>query len=173
MRAKLAEKSDSVVTFDGYYHVATEVVKVLTRDQRLELINELTDTHRAESIVRELVGGDLDLFEELLANPKSRKYQLRPLSGVGGEVWARFAEVAFGAGWDEDDVFAASYRFPDGWSGPESDHYKALMEEARIGMQSTNPRVATVAKKFVDYYQQLYEGAVKRERREDIYGYVD
>lgn len=171
IRAKFAEEPDSKVTYDGYYHVATELVKVLTRDQRLELINELTDTHRAESIVRELVGSDLDLFKALLANPKSRKYQLRSLSDVGGEVWARFAEVAFGSGWDEDDVFAASYRFPDGWSGPASDHYKTLMEAAGISMQSTDPRVVTVAKKFVDSYRQLYEDAVTREKREDIYGY--
>ncbi len=173
LRAKLAEEPDSEVTFDGYYDVTTGLVKVLTRDQRLELIDELPYTHRAEHIVRQLVGGDLDLFEALLANPKSRKYQLRPLSGVEGEVWARFAEVAFGAGWDEDDVFAASYRFPDSWSGPASDHYKALMEVAGIGMQSTDPRVVTVAKKFVDYYQQLYEDAIKREKRADIYGYDD
>jgi hypothetical protein len=173
IRAKLAEEPDSEVTFDGCYHVTTGLVKVLTRDQRLELINELPDTHRAESMVRQLVGGGLDLFKALLANPKSRKYQLRPLSSVEGEVWARFAEEAFGAGWDEDDVFAASYRFADSWTGPASDHYKALMEVAGIGMQSTDPRVVTVAKKFVGHYQQLYEDDIKREKRDDIYGYDD
>ncbi len=173
IRAKLAEEPDSEVALDGYYHMATGLVKVLTRDQRLELINELPDTYRAESMVRQLVGGDLDLFKALLANPKSRKYQLRPLSSAEGEVWARFAEVAFGAGWDEDDVFAASYRFADYWTGPASDHYKALIEVAGIGMQSTDPRVVTVAKKFVDHYQQLYEDDIKREKRDDIYGYDD
>jgi hypothetical protein len=173
IRANLAEEPDSEVRLDGYYHVADGLVKHLSRDQRLELINELPDNQRADSIVRELVGGDFDLFEALLANPKSRKYQLRPLSVVEGKVWARFAEEAFGAGWDEDDVLVASYQFPVGWTGPASDHYKALVEEAGIGMQSTDPRVATVAKKLVDHYQQLYEDAIKREKREDIYGYDD
>ena len=173
IRVKLAEKPDSKVRLDGYYHVANGLVKHLSRDQCLELINELPDNQRADSIARDLVGGDLDLFKALLANPNSRKYQLRPLSGVGGEVWARFAEEAFASAWDENDVLAASHRFPDGWTGPLSDHYKALMEEAGIGMQSTNPWVVTVAKKLVDYYQQLYEDAIKREKREDIYGYDD
>jgi hypothetical protein len=173
IRAKLAEKSGSKTRLDGYYQVANGLVKHLSRDQRLELINELPDNPYAESIVRELVGGELDLFKALLANSKSRKHQLRPLSIVKGEVWARFAEEAFGIGWDEDEVLAASHRFPEDWSGPASDHYKALMEEAGIGMQSTDPRVVSVAKKLVDYYRQRYEGAIKSEKREEIYGYDD
>jgi len=171
LKTKVVEEPSIEFMFDNFYQVAVGLIKNLTKEQRLELIRELPNTHRAERIARHLVGADRDLFEELLVNPNTKKYGLIAISGVSGLPWMGFAEVAFNAGADEPDVYAASVGGSDSWTGPASEHYKARAVAAAIGVKSSDPRIASVAQKLTDHYQKMSDAALERERKEDIYGF--
>lgn len=166
--AKLQEEPTNY--FDGFPREAKELLIHLSKDQRMEMARILPNTERARRIAHRLVGDDVDLFRQLLANPDTRDYQLYVLSKIDGERWVEFAELALESGWDEDDIRKNTMSLSDSWSGPASQHWRLRMKRFDAALQSKNQRIVSIASKCLEAYENLYVEALSDERKEDIYG---
>ncbi len=168
LAAKVAEKPTSY--FDSFSHEAGELIQHLTNEQKAEIIDSLVANERSQEIAASLVGSSPKRFARLLANKKTRRYQLGCLGGISGERWVMFAELALAAGRDEAEIASASASFNDSWSGPASGHYTLRQMQYDAGLKSSNPRIVSIATKCVAFYEPLIERALKEEKREEIYG---
>jgi hypothetical protein len=45
------------------------------------------------------------------------------------------------------------------------------MELAEVGAKSNDPRIASVAKKLVEYYQKRRDESIEWEKHQDVYGF--
>jgi len=169
LKAKINEEPTEYL--DGFSREAIDLMPELVQEQRVEIVRSLPDTERAELVASELVGTDIDIFKEILANQNTRRYQLGALARVGGDRWVQFAELALETGWDEDEIASQSSALSESWSGPASAHWKQRMARFDEGLKSNNPRILTIARKCVETYQSLHDYAVANEKKEDIFGF--
>jgi hypothetical protein len=105
--------------------------RVLLREQREQLLAQLSDLPITVALVGCLVGRDPDLYRRLLARPELRGHHLTPLLGVPDEAWANLAVLALNAGYTPDDIARASGPSLDGEAAFArlADHPDARLQE--------------------------------------------
>lgn len=154
-----------------HYHtreVAEAAVAVLGKPDRLTLLTILKPTPGAGELVRELVGDDEDLYAQLLRNQTLARYHLAPLEDLPEKSWPAKVLQALDAGYQGDEIAAASFPSSWSWSGSESGMWSDWMQRFQSFINHQSPRVAEVAKTGLEMSQRRVERCWERERAEAI-----
>lgn len=168
LKAKTAEDTEQ---YEGNFAETVEdLVQVLSKDQRAEVINILQTNRRSQLAATHLVGDAPHLFKCVLDNPNASAYRLDALAKVSGPAWRKFAEIAIEAGIDDRDIESASSGLGGTWTGPFSKHLLDLSLRFKEGLDSSQPRVAVIARKCMDSFQKMSDKELEREKKEEIYG---
>ena len=168
LKAKIAEDTER---YEGNFaETAEDLIRVLSKDQRAEIINILQANRRSESVATHLVGDVFQLFKCILDNPNASGYRLGALAKVSGPAWRQFAEIAIEASIEDRDIESASSGLGETWTGPFSKHLLDLSLRFKEGLDSSQPRVAAIARRLTDSFQTMSDTELEKEKKEEIYG---
>lgn len=109
----------------GFDDVATKVMRILSAEERKELINQIDQSNLPSIIAIELIGTDTSLYTEWLKVQTSLDRQLLPLNNPENQSWSKLLLIALEHRIDPIDV-AESVATPIMymWSGSETDMWK-------------------------------------------------
>jgi hypothetical protein len=168
LKAKTAEDTER---YEGdFAEIAKDLIKVLSADQRAEIIGILQTNKRSQSVATHLVGDIPRLFKCILDNPNASGYRLDALAKLAGPAWRQFAETAIEAGVDGSDIESASVGLGRTWTGPFSKHLLDLSLRFKEGLDSPQACVAAIARKLTDYFQEMSDKELEKEKKEEVYG---
>lgn len=166
-----------------YDRVVPTAVRVLTPEQKRDLIDKMPQTSSVSDLVRSLVGRDIELFLHLLSREELETVRLDPLrcdfgSGLHqenvmpdfDEGWQRMALLALDKGFSESDIFNATQGDGYTWSGSMSEMF--AVKAAAFGklLQCGDIRLQTVGRIGLEYFSGLRDEMLSREKRSAIGG---
>ena len=127
----------------------------------------------AYRIVREVIGQDLDLYQELLDSKDRAEYHLSPLMGKPDRLWWMKARFALDAGHSvEDIVRAADAAEEQGWMGSESGMWAEWRRafQAPQDLGEADSRILEIARRGTEIMSKREEEALKGERYRAVHG---
>jgi hypothetical protein len=162
---------------------AATAVSVVTRDQRLKLINLLPPNRRVTELVQNLVRGDIEVFRHLLSKEELKDDRLAPLqiaydsSGQTdnrtknfGTIWEKMAIAALEKGFSEEDIFFATQIGGGSWRGPKSADYASRLVPFEKLAQHSEARLQIIGKIGLAHFSKLKNESLKIEKRAAIRG---
>ena len=160
--------------FGNLLNLAQEAVRGMNARQRRSVLKALpVDGNRSfEDIVQILVGGDLDLYRELLDFPQLTKYHLAPLATMPDQPWAMKAILALNAGYSVNAVIEATILNGGLWRGSESEMWAGWRRrfEALNENEETDSRVFDLARHGAKVTSEREEQAQNRDRYRAVHG---
>jgi hypothetical protein len=147
-------------------------VRVLEREHREQVIEQLSPDFAPPGFHRQLVGGDVELFELLLDRPELEAVHLHPLRGRPSERWARLAIVALDAGHDPADLAQAAILTPMSWTGNASAMWGGWMEAFRALEDEDDPRLREAGRIGREWAEERVEQAKEQEHMEAVRGII-
>lgn len=159
-------------------------IQTLTKEQRRGLIDNLVrDTSAVTELVRSLVGGNIELYLQLLSRRELEDLRLAPLrldSELGSqgenvihefsEIWQQMAVAAMSAGFSEHDIFCASQAGGYGWSGSMSSMFAAKLNPFEKLLQHADVRLRNVGKIGFEHFSKLRDENLAHEKRAAVRG---
>jgi len=158
-------------------------IRVLTTEQRHELIDKVPRTSAVAELVRFLVGRDMELFHHLLSREELEDVRLDPLrldgdAGPQGEnvvhdfdeAWQRMAVTAMDKGFSEEDIFSASQARNFSWTGSRSSMFAAWAAPFEKLLKHDDARLRKVGKIGFEHYTRLKDAHLAHEKRAAIRG---
>jgi hypothetical protein len=156
------------------YYLSKEVkaaISVLNFEQRIALLQTIEDHgFVAAVLVAELAADDLQVFSEILKQPRLSKLHLSPLRGRPLGKWAEKATLAMNAGYLPDMIVSATLTLPDSWSGEVSQVWQEFVSDFEALRDHEDSRIRGVALIGAAKGRERQEHAAKRERVEAVYG---
>ena len=157
---------------DGF--VVQSVINAMDDSRRRKVLKGLPRVweQATHTIVRELIGRDLDLYQELLYSRDQVEYHLSPLMGKPDWAWWTMAALALDAGHSVGKVVDATLKGGiREWTGNESD----MWAEWRIAFKSlqdldSDPRIQEISRRGVEVIRAEEERAAKQDHRRAVYG---
>ena len=124
-------------------------------------------------LVREVIGQDLDLYQELLDSKDRSDYHLSPLMGKPDGLWWMKAVLALNAGHSIKEIVRAAYASEaQAWMGNESDMWaewrKAFQAPQDLG--EADSRILEIARRGTEIMSKREEEALKEERDRAVHG---
>ncbi len=153
---------------------AESVIPAMELQQRRKMLRAIPSKWNwtVNEIVRNLVGQDLELYQELLDSTVLAKYHLAPLMGKPDRLWWMKALLALDAGKSVEDVVrAADSTEEQGWIGSES----SMWAEWRIAFQApqdleeADNRIQELASRGIEIMRKREEEASKYERERAVH----
>ena len=142
--------------------------------QRRRVLKALpVDSNRSfDAIVQVLVGGDLDLYRELLDFPQLTKYHLAPLATMPDQPWAMKAILALNAGYSVTAVIEATILNGGLWRGSESEMWAGWRRrfEGLNENEETDSRIFDLARRGARVTSEREEQAQNRDRYRAVHG---
>ena len=148
-------------------------VSTLDVDARRRILRQVPATYEFEELVDYLIGGNLDLYRDLLSDERLKPFHLVPLSGYPEGVWVEKAKLALDAGYGIEEVTYAVRRFLHmelAWVGNESDLWADWIERLDRLCSHEDERIRKVGEAGRARAEELRDRALKQERNEAIYG---
>jgi hypothetical protein len=168
LKAKVAQETEH---YEGKFaEIAEDLIRELSNDQRAEIIEILGTNKRSRLAATHFVGDVPQLFQRILDNPNASGYQLGALAKVSGPAWRQFAEIAIEAGIEDRDIESASSGLGETSTGPFSKHLLDLSLRFKEGLDSSQPRVAAIARRLMDSFQTMSNTELEKEKKKEIYG---
>lgn len=146
-------------------------LRVLSTEQRKEILESIPPEKWWDEAIRSVVRSDLEMYEVLLFKKEFRRHHLAPLRGHPKGDWIERAKIALDAGFSAEDVAHATRSGSWGWSGPESAMWQGWLDDFNELLSDPDNRIREVARIGVKYVKEMQEHALKRERREAVYGF--
>jgi len=150
-------------------HSLDAAVKLLNKEQRVELLTLLPDRGWLHDLTSRLVDGDADVYEALLADPSLRRLHLHPLDARPDETWTSLAAAATDAGYSAEEIKTATIGYLQ-WCGKESEMWEQWVADFERLISHSDPRIAEVARLGYSEAVERRQAALEKERMEDIYG---
>lgn len=145
-------------------------ISILNRPQRLSVLRSVRPTSMYTTLVRNLIGNDLDLYRVFLQDENLTSVHLWPLTARPTGLWSEKAKLAMNAGFSASDVAEAAYSGDMGWIGSEYAMWRGWIEQWRSLCSHPDGGVRSAAQYGLRYAQQREQEAAEQERQEDIYG---
>lgn len=127
----------------------------------------------ANWIVREVIGQNLDLYQELLDSKDSLAYHLSPLKGKPDRLWWMKAVLALNAGHSvENIVRAADASEEQAWMGSESDMWAEWRRafQAPKDLGEADSRILEIARRGIELMSKREKEALEGERHKAVHG---
>ena len=155
----------------GFKTAVAVAAASLSVDERRRLIRLCPGDYWGETIARELVGGDADLYETYLASEVGKRAALSPLSRHKIDAtWMTLAKMASAQGHEDLDIIAAAFLGATSWKGKFSAVLKKRCQQFEAFLDDSDPVVKRIALAGCVYYRKQYEEERQRERDEEVYG---
>jgi hypothetical protein len=148
---------------------AREALEMLSTAQRVDLLRQAPDDVFGGEAVRWIVGDDLAVYSQLLADKRHHRHHLAPLCGRPDDAWAAKALLALGTGYVPEEVALAAHRRLASW-GSESDLWAELASLFQALASHPDARIRQVAQIGREDAMARSEVARLRERREAVLG---
>ena len=152
---------------------AKKVVGSLGLAQRrivLARVDAVGASYVITEVMKPLIGGDLDLYGQLLKSKSLEPHHLDPLNGDPGNEWRAMALAALESGYATQDVVDATLGRGRFWFGPESEMWKGR----RLGFQALvndpDDGIAEIGRVGVHDTSEWENAALVRERETAVEG---
>ena len=149
--------------------VVAQLASGLTTEERASLLPRCRRFDYSDIPVL-VVGGDVEVFRQLLADPEFKSQHLRLLSGdPSAEQWQAFAIAAVEAGYSAKQVANAVDSGGFSWSGHLSARYQEFVEKFGQLGSSDSPVLQEIGRHGVEWATRSRDLYRERERKEEIY----
>ena len=146
------------------------LVGALNQAERSKLLDKC-EPLLVSDLVGALVGEDLALYKQLLANPKLKHQHLKPLIGdPSSPGWTDKALLALQAGYSAERVAHGVMASSWGWSGKESNVWQKWIDAFKPLLIHADPRIQEVGRAGVEWATAAREQAIQREKYREIHG---
>ena len=169
------------------------VARSLGLEQRREVLARLAAADEIRSlygVIKHLVGGELDLYRQILGYGTLKKHHLDPLDRApnGWELetpqerdvdplvapldgaWRRMALAALDHGYSTQDVLNATIGRRSSWSGAESKMWARRRRGFEVLLRDPDDRIAGIGKSGVEYTKERERSAIDREKQVAVEG---
>lgn len=166
-----------------YDRALPAAVRVLTREQKRELIDKMPRTSAVAELVRSLVSRDMELFLHLLSRKELEGVRLGPLrldSGSGlqaenvvhdfDEGWQKMAIAAMEHGFSEAEILSATQGGGFSWSGSMSSMFAAKAAPFEKLLQNPDNRLRKVGQIGFQQFSELRDAHLAAEKRAEVRG---
>ena len=155
--------------------VVQSVIHTMDFSRRLKVLKVLPRVwnQATHTIVQELVGQNLDLYQELLNSKEQGEYHLSPLMGKPDQTWWTKAALALDAGHSVGNVVSATLKGGiRGWTGNESDMWAEWRTafESLQDLGDADPRILQISRRGVEMIGAEEEEAARRDHHRAVYG---
>jgi hypothetical protein len=137
---------------------------------RRRLLAAVPSTRRMDRLAKRLVGDDVELYREVLRDPRLERFHLVPLWGMDSSNWTELALTALDAGQPPEAIVRAAYEGPEAWNGPTSLHWQDWMDRFQLLTTHPDSRLRQVAARGVEIAEASREAARAQERNEQVFG---
>jgi hypothetical protein len=168
LRRAVTTSSKALLTFTPG-HAVVKAAAALDHEHRLSVLRAVHPSSRHNSLVRLLVGDDLDLYRRFLADSELTRVHLWPLNGHPVGLWPEKAKLALAAGFSANEVAYAAYGDLLSWE-VESLMWQEWAEQFAKLCSHEDTGVRAAAEVGREHAQKRREKALEEERLEAIYG---
>jgi hypothetical protein len=162
--------------------VVSVAASSLDTSGRRDLLSRLPESHLDSWLISLLVGDDLEVYREFLAEPRWKKRHLDPLiwPSSGGRfeddpelslAWIGKAQAALQAGYNAEDVACARLDSPKIWNGEESVMWQSWIERFQALEQHEDSLVRLTSREAIRIATHRREDARRREKNEAVFGH--
>lgn len=153
-----------------YRGTVSEAAKLLTRQQRCELLMLVNSRNFDEECFDALLADDAELFTSWLKLQPNPHYALQPLRRVADARWERMALAAFDAGLSPEQV--AEHCTPSHWGGfgPMSNYLQTMLPVYEHLSQHPDSRLRLAGQRGLSWVQARLKLELKSERDEAVRG---
>jgi hypothetical protein len=150
----------------------SSAAKLLDASQRRQILNLIPDSgyFLAEMLVADLVENDLDIYVEILQDPRFEEYRYAPLRGLIDDGWVAKAKLALEHGLSINYIAGAVHGQAYSWVGKESDDWQYWFNQFDHICNSDDPDVRKIAQHGKAWASEHRDMARKREREWAIFG---
>ena len=152
---------------------AKTAAKSLGHEQRQNVLARLGTTDAViamPEVIKLLVGGDLDLYRQLVDSEPLKEHHLDPLEGRLDGTWREIALVALDRGYSVQDVLHATLGRIRSWVGPASEMWAGERRGFEALLNDANERIAAVGRAGIEYTSMREQEATVRETAEAVEG---
>jgi hypothetical protein len=175
LSARIQEAVKSKDRFIGFrleraFGIAAKSLKL---EERQSLLRTISPFPYDNLIVTPLIGDNIELYKELLANKNMKHSHLDPLFGKPTDSWAAKATAAIDSGYSVKEVAHATR-----WanmrvvteSGNESDRWTNWIECFEPYLQHNEEKIREVAKTSIANAKDARDRALREEQQEAVFG---
>ncbi len=162
--------------WSGFLELEPVIVAVATSFSvaaRRALLDDLRETYHHTTFAKQLVGGDHEVYRELLDREDIADLHDAPLdSDFADESWQALAEAALAAGMSIEEVFFATEGRVRSWSGLDSVMW--LQERAKLQTvaDSGSQAIQEIAEFGMSVLDSRIEQALAKEKHWEIYDHL-
>lgn len=152
---------------------AKKIVRALGFEQRRIVLARVDDAGPSYGIIevmKLLIGGDPDLYGQLLESKSLEPHHLDPLKGDLGDEWRGMALAALERGYETQEVVDATLGGSFSWVGPESEMWKGRRQGFEVLLDDPDGRIAEIGAVAVQYTTAREDAALAREREIAVEG---
>jgi hypothetical protein len=139
-------------------------------DQRLDMLRRLPEHFYLDDVTATLIGDSDDVYRQVLREPALNAHWKDPLKRSADDRWRWRAGIALDEGRSPQQVARATMLSSDSWSGPESAHLQAQIDDFNRWLEDPDNRIQQVANLIIAWLAESRERALADERREAIEG---
>jgi hypothetical protein len=167
LQAVLPQRTLLLMRSDRHLH---ELVNCLTYEQRKILLPLCKDLFHSD-VPAILVGGELSLYNYLLANDQLQRYHLNLLAGdPTSPNWATFAKAALKNGYKHAEVMSATQGDGYSWSGEMSGYYQQWVDRFEKLKKSDDLDLQQIGNEGLRWAIPNRDAYRRAEKKEQIFG---
>ena len=154
------------VSLQGAY---VHAVTTIDSEGRRQVLRRISRQSGLWELIEYLVGGDLDLYAELLGNEQLAGYHLSPLARYPEGAWIKKAMLALDHGYSPEEIASACCSEVS-WSGKESAMWSDWGKRFDALGSDSDARIREIGTTGSAYVTARRDAAIERERMHDVYG---
>ena len=163
------ERNESSLHLDQ--HATNSAIEVISSEHRSQLIRAIPEDFWNVDVLTELIGPDMGLYSEFLADDRVSQLHMAPLAGPPNKGnWVEKAKCALSHGHSIEKIANAVLHDTSVWWGNDSDRWKERIEAFEAIRGDPDERIQQVAESGLAYARGCYESALEQERMEETYG---
>ena len=155
------------------HDLAKTAAKSLGHEQRQNILARLGTADAVialPEVIKLLVGGDLDLYRQLVDSEPLKEHHLDPLEGSLDATWREIVLMALDRGYSVQDVLHATLRRIRSWVGPASPMWAGERRGFEALLNDANKGIAAVGRAGIEYTSMREQEATIRETAEAVEG---
>ena len=168
------------------------VARSLDLEQRREVLARLAaaeEVRELYGVIKHLVGGELDLYRQVLAYETLKEHHLDPLDRLPNRwealkdrdvdplvaaldgTWRRMALAALDHGYSSQDVLNATIGRLLSWRGAESEMWAKRRRGFEVLLSDSDDRIAGIGKSGVEHTKERERYAIDQEKQVAVEGH--
>jgi len=172
-RIQEASKSKNQIAGLGLERAFGIAANSLEFEERRSLLKTISSSPYDYLIVTHLIGNNIELYKELLANVNLKHLHLDPLYGKPNDAWVLKALAAMESGYSPRDVAHATKwgnMKLDWFSGNESEMWDDWIKTFEPYLQHDDEKIRDVAKISIENARLARDKALREEQQEAVFG---